>query len=231
MDSDERRRTGRVNGEARPSQSQYIGDPPGAGISAAPLRHVKIQLPRDRRKARDSKSLIHWPIKTPVRVPSSLRTSCPASSRASHAVSSNKRCCGSSRSASRGETPKNSASNSSTRSRNPPHRLAIRPGVAARGSKYWRTSMRSGGISVIASLPSQRSCQKLAVSVTPPGNRQPIPTIATGMPRGLVCGSLMRLTLGPELALPRQQEIRRPSPEPRFAQTQDRNGRQEKHRL
>ena len=48
----------------------------------------------------------------------------PASSIASHAVSSSSRCCGSMYGASRGEIPKNCGSNWSIPSRNPP-RLAI----------------------------------------------------------------------------------------------------------
>ncbi|ANB09075.1 hypothetical protein SAM40697_5118 [Streptomyces ambofaciens] len=62
------------------------------------------------------------PVKTPVRVPRSDAGTIPARSSASHDVSSSNRCCGSIAAASRGETPKNSASNSAAECRNPPSR-------------------------------------------------------------------------------------------------------------
>ena len=71
----------------------------------------------------------------------------PASSRASHAASSNSRCCGSMLSASRGEMPKNAASNRSSPSRKPPQRVIIRPGVFGVGSKNRSSSMPSRSIS------------------------------------------------------------------------------------
>ena len=55
----------------------------------------------------------------------------------------------------------------------------MRPGVAGRGSKNALDVDAVGGISPIASTPSRSSCQKLAASSTPPGKRQPMPTMAT----------------------------------------------------
>ncbi len=52
------------------------------------------------------------PANTPVRVPRRAAGSIAASSRACQAVSSSRRCWGSAASASRGEMPKKSASNS-----------------------------------------------------------------------------------------------------------------------
>src|SRR5439155_23911301 len=44
---------------------------------------------------------------------------------------------------------------------------------------------RSGGISLMASTPSERSRQNDSGSVAPPGNRQPIPTMAMGSLPGM----------------------------------------------
>ena len=66
--------------------------------------------------------------------PPADRRGTPASSSASQLVSRSNRCCGSSRSASRGAISKKSASKPSTSARKPPHFDMIRPGVAARSS-------------------------------------------------------------------------------------------------
>ncbi len=52
------------------------------------------------------------PTKTPVRLPRSCAGAIPARSKASHEVSSRRRCCGSIARASRGEIPKKPASKS-----------------------------------------------------------------------------------------------------------------------
>ncbi len=62
------------------------------------------------------------PTNTPVRLPRNDSGSMPARSSASQEVSSSSRCWGSMASASRGEIPKNSASNSPAPCRNPPAR-------------------------------------------------------------------------------------------------------------
>lgn len=109
------------------------------------------------------------PMKTPVRVPRSVRGTCRPSSRAAHAVSSARRCCGSIWLASRGEMPKKLASNRSTSSTNPPKL----------GGSFRSSPKRSAAVSVIASMPSRSSCQNCVASCAP-GSRQPTPTIAIG---------------------------------------------------
>ncbi|GAA3837702.1 hypothetical protein GCM10022243_00250 [Saccharothrix violaceirubra] len=99
---------------------------------------------------------------TPVCPPASVPGTIRASSSASHANSSTSRCCGSIVAASRGDIPKNPASNPETSSRKPPGRTPARP---------------SGG-AVIASRPSRNNRQNAAGSGAC-GNRQDIPTIAT----------------------------------------------------
>ena len=71
------------------------------------------------------------PTKTEVCVPRIACAVMPAFSKASQATSSNSRCWGSIPAASRGEMPKNSASNSSgcQEVKNPPSRLQIVPGT------------------------------------------------------------------------------------------------------
>jgi hypothetical protein len=69
---------------------------------------------------------------TPVLEPSSVAS--PARSNASAATSSSSRCWGSIASASAVEIPKRAASKSNTRSRNPPCRDTMRPGVPGLGS-------------------------------------------------------------------------------------------------
>lgn len=68
-------------------------------------------------------SLAATPTKTPVRLPRNAPGESPARSKPSHAVSSTSQCCGSIQTASRGEMPKNSGSNPSIPSRNPPKRV------------------------------------------------------------------------------------------------------------
>ncbi|CAM5517874.1 hypothetical protein SGRIM128S_08436 [Streptomyces griseomycini] len=62
------------------------------------------------------------PRNTPVSLPCSEAGVIPARSRASQEISSSSRCCGSIASASRGEIPKNSGSNSAASWRKPPLR-------------------------------------------------------------------------------------------------------------
>src|SRR5689334_22691028 len=84
--------------------------------------------------------------------------------------------------ASPGLSPKNEASNSSTSrvDRNAPHRVLIFPTASGSASYQASMSQRSGGTSVTASTPPSRRLQNDSGSLTPPGNRQPIPTIAIG---------------------------------------------------
>ena len=80
----------------------------------------------------------------------------------------------------RGEMPKKSASNRSMSSRNPPHWSRCDPESqdaievvatidAIEGIPGWRHRRRG------------RNCQKVFASVTAPGKRQPIPTMAMGL--------------------------------------------------
>ena len=70
--------------------------------------------------ARRAKSAFITPTNTPVGEPASRATGWPASSSASQATSSSRRCCGSIRAASRGEIRKKPGSNRSMCSRKPP---------------------------------------------------------------------------------------------------------------
>ncbi|GLY16581.1 hypothetical protein Kisp01_35960 [Kineosporia sp. NBRC 101677] len=121
------------------------------------------------------------PANTPVADPFSFEGSIPACSSASHEVSSMTRCCGSIASASRGLIPKNPASKPDASWTNPPW---IVFDDSSRGpAEPYRPSTsqpRSVGKSAIASVPEDSSRQKLPGSFTPPGKRQPIPTIAIG---------------------------------------------------
>ena len=113
------------------------------------------------------------PRNTPASLPSSRSGASPARSSASHATSSTRRCCGSISSASRGEMPKNAASNWSMSSRNPPHRVCIFPGRPGSGAYQRSRSQRSGGTSRIASLPPRSKFQNAGGSdVARAGNRR-----------------------------------------------------------
>ncbi len=71
---------------------------------------------------------------TPVLVPASSDGALPECSTARHAVSNNKRCCGSMKMASRVDTPKKDASNPATSSMNPARRVTIFPAAPGSGS-------------------------------------------------------------------------------------------------
>ena len=77
----------------------------------------------DSADSRCAYSLAATPVNTPVRLPRSDAGEYPARSRPSQTVSRISRCCGSIHTASRGEMPKNSGSNPSMPSRNPPKRV------------------------------------------------------------------------------------------------------------
>src|ERR1700722_14456308 len=85
----------------------------------------------------------------------------PTCSSASQETSSSSRCWGSIATASRGDIPKNSASNSSGRHevRNPPSRLQIVPGRVWSSEKYASASQRSSGTRITPLTPSCSSCQ------------------------------------------------------------------------
>ena len=87
--------------------------------------------------------------------------------------------------ASRGEIPKQCGSKSLMPATWPPQRLQIFPGLARPAAKNFARLQRSSGVSTTASRPSSRSCQKAGQSSAPPGNRQPMPTIASGSSLGV----------------------------------------------
>jgi hypothetical protein len=64
--------------------------------------------------------------------------------------------------------------------REPPLRTDMRAGASGSGSKHASISQRSAGTSRMASRPSCSNAQNACGSSAPPGNRQPMPTIAIG---------------------------------------------------
>ena len=99
------------------------------------------------------------PANTPTFLFAILDFGYPASSNTLNAFSRKIRSCGSIVLASRGVMLKNSASNLSTSSRNPPHFVYILSRFALSGSYIDSASQRSFGISVIQSVPSFRFFQ------------------------------------------------------------------------
>ncbi|PSK61882.1 hypothetical protein B0E53_06218 [Micromonospora sp. MH33] len=94
----------------------------------------------------------------------------PALSNASQEVSSNSRCWGSMASASRGEMPKKSASNSAASYRKPPCRVVDVPVRPASGSyRPSRSQPRSAGKPPIASPPAATRSHSSSGLDTPPG--------------------------------------------------------------
>ncbi|GAA5701420.1 hypothetical protein Save01_02231 [Streptomyces avermitilis] len=116
-----------------------------------------------------------------MRLPRSFSASTPARSSASHDVSSNNRCCGSIASASRGEIPKNPASNSATSGRNPP--------VWENAASAATLQPRSAGKSPIPSLPAAIRSQSFSGEVASPGNRQAMATMTTGSSASAAVGA------------------------------------------
>src|SRR5207249_3244920 len=108
------------------------------------------------------------PMKTPVSLPRNDNGSIPPYSSASHATSSNNRCCGSVATASRGLNPKNPASNNPAPSTNPPRPTNDEP------------HPRSTGKSPVPSTPPETKSHNPPGDTTPAGKRHPIPTRTTG---------------------------------------------------
>ncbi|PSK62137.1 hypothetical protein B0E53_05954 [Micromonospora sp. MH33] len=87
--------------------------------------------------------------------------------------------------ASRGEMPKKPASKSAASCTKAPRSAYVVPGVSRSGSmRRSRSQPRSVGKSPRASTPSATSRHSSSGSVTPPGKRQAIATMATGSSRG-----------------------------------------------
>ena len=101
----------------------------------------------------------------------------PASSIASHAVSRNSRCCGSRNAASRGDIPKNSASNLSMPAGIP--RTGCRGGAGERRRKPSR-SAETGLRDTHPPCRRRRRARSTVRALEAPGRRQPIPTMAIG---------------------------------------------------
>ena len=112
-------------------------------------------------KKRSSKSPIHMPTNTPVADPATSLRGTPASSSASHAVSSSSRCCGSRRSPRAGRCRRSRRRAGRRPPSKPPRALTIRPGVAGRRvvTASPRRSDRTGS-SPMASKPSRSRRQK-----------------------------------------------------------------------
>ncbi|GAB2724965.1 hypothetical protein GCM10010442_53010 [Kitasatospora kifunensis] len=102
------------------------------------------------------------PTKTPVRLPRTEAGSMPAPSNASQAASSSTRCWGSMESASRGEIPKKSASNSAAPRRNPPW-ISVGPSAGS------SSQPRSAGRPETPSSPLTSMVQRSSGLATPPG--------------------------------------------------------------
>ena len=120
------------------------------------------------------------PTKTPVAEPYSEVGAIPACSSACHAVSSSSRCCGSIARASRGEMPKNVASNVSIVGKKPPRRTRLVPRCAGAVAGDSSTVQRARGTSHVPSVALSSSVQYADGESAPPGNRQPNPMIAIG---------------------------------------------------
>ena len=80
-----------------------------------------------------------------------------------------RRCCGSMRAASRGEMPKNAASNWSMPSRKPPHVASSSPGAAGSGRRRRRRPSGRRGLCPMASTPSREELPERLGESAPPG--------------------------------------------------------------
>jgi len=172
---------GRCRGEAGAAESKKCGQPLASIVIIMPVRSgLEFVAAVD---ARSSAAAVvegeSADEDADVRARPGVRGPWPASSRASHADWSSRRCCGSSQMASRGEMPKNPASNSSMRSEGNRAEVLILRSLAPRGSVELPGSHRSPE----ARAWRRRRCraaQEAPGLSAPPGKRQPIPTIATG---------------------------------------------------
>ncbi len=107
------------------------------------------------------------PTNTPVRLPRSDAGSTPARSKASHDTSSSRRCWGSMPTASRGEMPKNPASNRSAPARNPPRSVALLPPPSPASESM--SQPRSSGKGTMPSPPAATRSHRSSGEATPPG--------------------------------------------------------------
>ncbi len=123
MDGHQRRTARGVDRHRRSFESERERDPTGDGVERVAGDEVRLDLVDRLRRTADART--RW-LPRPRRRRFGCRATPPASSpalsRPSQTVSSIRRCCGSIQTASRGEMPKNSGSNPSMPSRNPPKR-------------------------------------------------------------------------------------------------------------
>lgn len=134
-----------------------------------------IQLPKSHEHAVHAKS----PNENVRLAPFSSDSTNPPSSNTSRVTSKKSRCCGSRFSASRWGIPEKRGSKRSLFSfRKPPYFTYVFPGLAGSASKNRRLSNRSGETSTIASFFFRSKFQNAPEDEAPPGNRQPMPTIA-----------------------------------------------------
>ena len=129
------------------------------------------------------------PTKTPVRLPASRPAAMPASSSASQATSSSSRCCGSMLAASRGEMPKKAASKLVDVVEEAASCVVhlARPARGRGRSRRRRPSDRAESADRVDAV-CRAGADSEASSCTPPGKRQPMPTIAIGSVRGRLHG-------------------------------------------
>ena len=117
--------------------------------------------PRASANKRASKSLVHWPTKTPVRLPSSAGgVDAGVFQRLPGGLEQQALLRVHALGLARRDAEESRVEVVRRRSRKPPRRLIMRPGVARRGSKNRSTSMRSAGTRPTASRPASSSFQK-----------------------------------------------------------------------
>src|ERR1700736_6576454 len=100
------------------------------------------------------------PMYTPQSLPYSVEGRMPAFSKVSQLISSSKRCCGSINDASRGEIPKNPASNPDTSPIDPAAKVYEEPGCVLLGCRKEGDAQRPGSTWVTRSRPASKSSQK-----------------------------------------------------------------------
>ena len=165
---------------AGPSNPNAYDTRPDMTLAALPVTRypsTPSDRPPDRRRSRDASRRRTRRSSLPRNDAGSI----PARSNASHDVSSNNRCCGSIANASRGEIPKNPASNSAASYRNPPSVAYEVPGWSGSGSyRPSRSQPRSVGKPPIASRAGGDQLPQVLRRADAAGKPAAHPTIAIG---------------------------------------------------
>ena len=191
MHRHQRRRTRRIHHQTRTLKPQHIRHPVRREIQRTPRRRITIQPRNPHPKPSTAHNHSHPSPRThPYDCPAKNPAPTPACSSASHTTSSTRRCCGSTRTASRGGIPKNPASNSRTPSTNPPCRAYVRPGTSGSASKNASTSHRSPGTNPTPDPPPVNRSQKPSTPPPEPGKRHPTPTTAIGSVNSSCAGTV-----------------------------------------